>query len=191
MVSKTGWRDELTASGAATAHDPAQQRESHMARTAALWRHGGVRIARAAITPHLMSPKRRRGRRILFRWCVPTWLAGEYRPRLTFSQVGSVWKRTLHMLKPPGKSLCCVKGFNYQNRNRGCQLACAAICPDRDQPKPPLFVDPVLRGPESYTAPSRARRASAAAAADVPTTPEKAGRHQERLFFYLLLSGIK
>ena len=24
----------------------------------------------------------------------------------------------------------------------------AAICPDRDQPKPPLFVDPVLRGPE-------------------------------------------
>jgi len=51
----------------------------------------------------------------------------------------------------------------------------AAICPDRDQPKPPLFVDPVLRGPESYTAPSRARQASAAAAADVPTTPEKAG----------------
>ena len=51
----------------------------------------------------------------------------------------------------------------------------AAICPDRDQPKPPLFVDPVLRGPESYTAPSRARQASAAAAADVPTTPVKAG----------------
>ena len=50
-----------------------------------------------------------------------------------------------------------------------------SLHPDRDQPKPPLFVDPVLRGPESYTAPSRARRASAAAAADVPTTPVKAG----------------
>ena len=52
------------------------------------------------------------------------------------------------------------EGFN--NYNKGIEGDCASPVPIVTNQSPPLFVDPILRGPDSKAAPSRTRQAPAA-----------------------------
>ena len=70
------------------------------------------------------------------------------------------------------------EGFN--NHNKGIEGDCASPVPIVTNQPSPLFVDPILRGPDSKAAPSRTRKAPAAATAPAPKKAKGKGKRGKR-----------